>query len=298
MAAAGGGGGDDAAHTRTLWMELPPGMDESSVHACFSGTGAVVSVKIPRSRATGGLEAYAFVEFASRPAALAALRGYNGHVIPCADGAFFRLNWANSGAGKAADGGAPPLPFCPLAACRRRRIACASPASPSLTPPLLSPPPPRSGALRVCGRAGSRDLRLHAAGAGEGGGHSSFSRCFGLWGWECGRRRRSAPPPFLLFSLLAQTLTSNPFHARAGVLPDLLRLRALRAGADGAGDGALPRLRLCALRQRCGGGGPRGAARLPLAFDAAAPNTPLSAATPTACRAHTRRPPGCRRCRI
>lgn len=105
-------------------------MDESYIHSCFVHTGEVtnqtyinnsppfslllivlnfkfqfslqvVSVKLIRSKQTGQLEGYGFIEFATRSTAERVLQTYNGTMMPNGEQAF-RLNWASAG-GKRGD---------------------------------------------------------------------------------------------------------------------------------------------------------------------------------------------------
>ncbi|KAL0376107.1 UNVERIFIED_CONTAM: Polyadenylate-binding protein RBP47 [Sesamum calycinum] len=79
---------------KTIWIgDLQQWMDESYLHACFSQTGEVVSVKIIRNKQTGQSERYGFVEFNTHLAAENVLQSYNGTMMPNADQPF-RLNWA------------------------------------------------------------------------------------------------------------------------------------------------------------------------------------------------------------
>ncbi|XP_011092726.1 polyadenylate-binding protein RBP47-like isoform X1 [Sesamum indicum] len=79
---------------KTIWIgDLQQWMDEGYLHACFSQTGEVVSVKIIRNKQTGQSERYGFVEFNTHLAAENVLQSYNGTMMPNADQPF-RLNWA------------------------------------------------------------------------------------------------------------------------------------------------------------------------------------------------------------
>ncbi|KAK4424184.1 Polyadenylate-binding protein RBP47 [Sesamum alatum] len=79
---------------KTIWIgDLQQWMDEGYLHACFSQTGEVISVKIIRNKQTGQSERYGFVEFNSHLAAENVLQSYNGTMMPNADQPF-RLNWA------------------------------------------------------------------------------------------------------------------------------------------------------------------------------------------------------------
>jgi RNA recognition motif-containing protein len=88
-------------NTKTLWMgDLAPFMDEAFLHAVFSPTKQLVSVKVIRNKLTGASEGYAFIEMNTHDAAESLLQAYNGKVIPGTNSMVFRLNWAAYGVGR------------------------------------------------------------------------------------------------------------------------------------------------------------------------------------------------------